>query len=217
MQVHAEEISGNNGYVELSFCAKKLDDKVRRTTLVLLNIDGKPSNHKSSDKIALLMSCCLVILTTFPSTDNSQNGLKITGLWQYECQHNNLTYKWNYNPTHDVKKEMCFSSVILKQDVIDPSCSGPHMFKLSAQGTFQSKRQQGPYIYLQFWLSPVTLCSLEKALGERLHGVTLIRHGTDSKTAGAFSFESAATNLPPLWQLNRLELWTEQLLFKPSW
>uniref|UniRef100_A0A4W6G282 Copine 7 n=1 Tax=Lates calcarifer TaxID=8187 RepID=A0A4W6G282_LATCA len=25
--VHAEEISGNNGYVELSFCAKKLDDK----------------------------------------------------------------------------------------------------------------------------------------------------------------------------------------------
>lgn len=27
-QVHAEEISGNNGYVELSFCAKKLDDKV---------------------------------------------------------------------------------------------------------------------------------------------------------------------------------------------
>lgn len=28
-QVHAEEISGNNGYVELSFCAKKLDDKVR--------------------------------------------------------------------------------------------------------------------------------------------------------------------------------------------
>uniref|UniRef100_A0A671XNU5 Copine 7 n=1 Tax=Sparus aurata TaxID=8175 RepID=A0A671XNU5_SPAAU len=26
-QVHAEEISGNNGYVELSFCAKKLDDK----------------------------------------------------------------------------------------------------------------------------------------------------------------------------------------------
>ena len=29
LQVHAEEISGNNGYVELSFCAKKLDDKVR--------------------------------------------------------------------------------------------------------------------------------------------------------------------------------------------
>lgn len=29
-QVHAEEISGNNGYVELSFCAKKLDDKVSR-------------------------------------------------------------------------------------------------------------------------------------------------------------------------------------------
>lgn len=29
-QVHAEEISGNNGYVELSFCAKKLDDKVGR-------------------------------------------------------------------------------------------------------------------------------------------------------------------------------------------
>lgn len=28
-QVHAEEISGNNGYVELFFCAKKLDDKVR--------------------------------------------------------------------------------------------------------------------------------------------------------------------------------------------
>lgn len=27
--MHAEEISGNNGYVELSFCAKKLDDKVR--------------------------------------------------------------------------------------------------------------------------------------------------------------------------------------------
>lgn len=27
MTVHAEEISGNNGYVELSFCAKKLDDK----------------------------------------------------------------------------------------------------------------------------------------------------------------------------------------------
>ncbi|KAK1890931.1 Copine-7 [Dissostichus eleginoides] len=26
-KVHAEEISGNNGYVELSFCAKKLDDK----------------------------------------------------------------------------------------------------------------------------------------------------------------------------------------------
>uniref|UniRef100_A0A8C7TCE4 Copine VII n=1 Tax=Oncorhynchus mykiss TaxID=8022 RepID=A0A8C7TCE4_ONCMY len=26
-QVHAEEISGNNGYVELFFCAKKLDDK----------------------------------------------------------------------------------------------------------------------------------------------------------------------------------------------
>lgn len=26
--MHAEEISGNNGYVELSFCAKKLDDKV---------------------------------------------------------------------------------------------------------------------------------------------------------------------------------------------
>ncbi|XP_017333593.1 copine-7 [Ictalurus punctatus] len=25
--IHAEEISGNNGYVELSFCAKKLDDK----------------------------------------------------------------------------------------------------------------------------------------------------------------------------------------------
>lgn len=29
-QVHAEEISGNNGYVELFFCAKKLDDKVSR-------------------------------------------------------------------------------------------------------------------------------------------------------------------------------------------
>lgn len=28
-KIHAEEISGNNGYVELSFCAKKLDDKVR--------------------------------------------------------------------------------------------------------------------------------------------------------------------------------------------
>lgn len=28
IQVHAEEISGNNGYLELSFCAKKLDDKV---------------------------------------------------------------------------------------------------------------------------------------------------------------------------------------------
>uniref|UniRef100_A0A9J8D9Z8 Copine VII n=1 Tax=Cyprinus carpio carpio TaxID=630221 RepID=A0A9J8D9Z8_CYPCA len=26
-KIHAEEISGNNGYVELSFCAKKLDDK----------------------------------------------------------------------------------------------------------------------------------------------------------------------------------------------
>lgn len=29
-QVHAEEISGNNGYLELSFCAKKLDDKVQQ-------------------------------------------------------------------------------------------------------------------------------------------------------------------------------------------
>ncbi|KAK1799109.1 hypothetical protein P4O66_006692 [Electrophorus voltai] len=27
LHIHAEEISGNNGYVELSFCAKKLDDK----------------------------------------------------------------------------------------------------------------------------------------------------------------------------------------------
>ena len=33
-QVHAEEISGNNGYVELSFCAKKLDDKVSRAVRV---------------------------------------------------------------------------------------------------------------------------------------------------------------------------------------
>ncbi|TNN87588.1 Copine-7 [Liparis tanakae] len=31
--VHAEEISGNNGYVELSFCAKKLDDKVIKNNL----------------------------------------------------------------------------------------------------------------------------------------------------------------------------------------
>ncbi|KAJ0056263.1 hypothetical protein NL108_004551 [Boleophthalmus pectinirostris] len=32
-QVHAEEISGNNGYVELAFCAKKLDDKVIKNNL----------------------------------------------------------------------------------------------------------------------------------------------------------------------------------------
>lgn len=34
-QVHAEEISGNNGYVELFFCAKKLDDKVSRAHIYL--------------------------------------------------------------------------------------------------------------------------------------------------------------------------------------
>ncbi len=33
-KIHAEEISGNNGYVELSFCAKKLDDKVRNDVVL---------------------------------------------------------------------------------------------------------------------------------------------------------------------------------------
>lgn len=38
-QVHAEEISGNNGYVELFFCAKKLDDKVRWADVFHWNTD----------------------------------------------------------------------------------------------------------------------------------------------------------------------------------
>lgn len=36
--MHAEEISGNNGYVELSFCAKKLDDKVRERGWVHISL-----------------------------------------------------------------------------------------------------------------------------------------------------------------------------------
>lgn len=36
--MHAEEISGNNGYVELSFCAKKLDDKVRERDWVHISL-----------------------------------------------------------------------------------------------------------------------------------------------------------------------------------
>ncbi|RXM27267.1 Copine-7 [Acipenser ruthenus] len=36
--VIAEEISGNNGYVELSFCAKKLDDKIDRTEVIKSNL-----------------------------------------------------------------------------------------------------------------------------------------------------------------------------------
>ncbi len=37
-KIHAEEISGNNGYVELSFCAKKLDDKVRNDVVLFFLI-----------------------------------------------------------------------------------------------------------------------------------------------------------------------------------
>lgn len=46
-QVHAEEISGNNGYVELSFCAKKLDDKVRDA--VHVSLDMVQLHYWSSD------------------------------------------------------------------------------------------------------------------------------------------------------------------------
>lgn len=45
IQVHAEEISGNNGYVELSFCAKKLDDKVRDRGRVAVLLDAVQQHY----------------------------------------------------------------------------------------------------------------------------------------------------------------------------
>lgn len=52
-QVHAEEISGNNGYVELFFCAKKLDDKVSSTQLYTVTLDS--TNNAS---LALKLCTC---------------------------------------------------------------------------------------------------------------------------------------------------------------
>ena len=43
--MHAEEISGNNGYVELSFCAKKLDDKV----------SGVRGFHRNANMVHILL------------------------------------------------------------------------------------------------------------------------------------------------------------------
>lgn len=43
--MHAEEISGNNGYVELSFCAKKLDDKV----------SGAHGFHRNANTVHILL------------------------------------------------------------------------------------------------------------------------------------------------------------------
>lgn len=94
---------------------------------------------------------------------------------------------------------MCFAAAILRWDVTDLSCSGPHMFKL-CPGHISIKKAAGAHIYLQFWWFQVTLSSPEKALGEQLHGVTLIPKGADSETAGAFYFGVAARNLQ---QLNR--------------
>lgn len=55
-QVHAEEISGNNGYVELFFCAKKLDDKVRTAH----------SNTQSNNALlALKIGTCGVLIFFF--------------------------------------------------------------------------------------------------------------------------------------------------------
>lgn len=54
-QVHAEEISGNNGYVELFFCAKKLDDKVRERQ------QTANSQNASDAPLALKIGTCDVL------------------------------------------------------------------------------------------------------------------------------------------------------------
>ncbi len=63
-KIHAEEISGNNGYVELSFCAKKLDDKVRNDVVLFFIKKHLKKNLRHELLSRVCIQCVLALKDT---------------------------------------------------------------------------------------------------------------------------------------------------------